>query len=226
MATAEIAMDVPGAQVNVALNGEEDSATFNPTFEYFNKNFTKLELQKQCRERGLDKIWVKKDRLIEMLLAEHNSSVRRENEGRPRTSNQPRDRNVLCELDVMKEELHKKTIEIEQLNELLQAANVTINKLNDRLSTLEERTVHIERRFTETTHSTLSSPSRFHARSSSGSQTNKPKGTLLLGDTNLTNVKATDLGKQCYVRTITGGKIDLIRRWVTEKLNWIPSRCI
>ena len=226
MPTAETAMDIPGAQINMALNCEEESAAFNPTFEYFNKNFTKLELQKECRERGLNKIWVTKDRLIEMLLAEYNSSEQGENEGRPRASYQPRDRNVLRELDVMKDELHKKTIEIEQLNELLQAANVTINKLNDRLSSLEERTEHIERRSTVTTHSSLSSPSQLHKHSSSGSQNNKPEGTLLLGDTNLTNVKATDLGKQCYVRTITGGNVDLIRCWVSEKLNWVLSRCI
>ena len=219
-------MDVPGAQANTALYGGGESSDFIPTFEYFNKNFTKTELQKQCRERGLNKIWVTKDKLIEMLLAEYNSSVPKENEGRPRTWHQPQDRNLLHELDIMEEELLKKTSEIEQLNEILQAANVTINKLNDRLSTLEERVERNERRCTETTHPSSSSTSRLPTGSTSGSQNNKPEGTLLLGDTNLTNVRATDLGRQCYVRTINGGNIDLIRCWVAEKLNWMPSRCI
>ena len=50
--------------------------------------------------------------------------------------------------------------------------------------------------------------------------------TLFLGDTNLKDVKSTDLGENCYIRTINGANIDLMRCWVTEKLNWSPSRCI
>ena len=39
-------------------------------------------------------------------------------------------------------------------------------------------------------------------------------------------MKASDLGKNCYVRTIKGGNCNLIRSWIAERLNWSPSNCI
>ena len=34
-----------------------------------------------------------------------------------------------------------------------------------------------------------------------------------------------DLGENTYIRTISGANVDLIRSWVSEKLNWKPTRC-
>ena len=54
----------------------------------------------------------------------------------------------------------------------------------------------------------------------------QPEGTLLLGDTNLSPVRASDLSDHCSVRTIKGANIDLLKCWISEKLQWVPSNCI
>ena len=50
--------------------------------------------------------------------------------------------------------------------------------------------------------------------------------TLLLGDTNLTSVRPSDVSEHCSIRTIKDGNIDLIKGWVSEKLTWTPDCCI
>ena len=60
----------------------------------------------------------------------------------------------------------------------------------------------------------------------SSSSSSPPEGTLLLGDTNLSPVRASDLGDHCSVRTIKGANIDLLKCWVSEKLQWVPRNCI
>ena len=194
MASTDIFTEnIPGAQMDMPNGGE--SSHFNPTREYFNVNFTKPELQRQCRELGLSKVWVTKDKLIDMLIAKHTSSVHKASENQAGTQGQISNRNLLNELDEMEDELRKKTTEIEQLNEFLQAANVTINKLSDRLSALEERVQRNERNAIGGPILPSLPPSQLQGESSNG----ETKGTLLLGDTNLTNLKATDLGDQCCI---------------------------
>ena len=58
------------------------------------------------------------------------------------------------------------------------------------------------------------------------SSSSQPDGTLLLGDTNLSPARASDLGDHCSVRTIKGANIDLLKCWVSERLQWVPKNCI
>ena len=60
----------------------------------------------------------------------------------------------------------------------------------------------------------------------SSSTRSQPRGTLLLGDSGLITVRASNLNDQCSVRTVKDANIDLISCWVTEKLQWIPKYCI
>ena len=53
-----------------------------------------------------------------------------------------------------------------------------------------------------------------------------PEGSLLLGDTNLSPIRRSDLHQQCFVRTIKEANIDLINCWVKEKLHLTPKACI
>ncbi|KAK3859075.1 hypothetical protein Pcinc_034774 [Petrolisthes cinctipes] len=54
-------------EATVCDNGSTPSLQ-KPTWDFLNKNFTKTELQKHCRELGFNKIWVTKEKLIEMIL--------------------------------------------------------------------------------------------------------------------------------------------------------------
>lgn len=55
---------------------------------------------------------------------------------------------------------------------------------------------------------------------------NRGKTTLFIGDTNLYNIKTTDLHKMCAIRTFRDSDTDLIKCWVEEKLSWVPEKCI
>ncbi|KAK3889701.1 hypothetical protein Pcinc_006267 [Petrolisthes cinctipes] len=52
-----------------------------PTREFLNTNFHKSDLQKRCRELGLTKVWVNKEQLIDMIMA--NTPTAEENDTRP-----------------------------------------------------------------------------------------------------------------------------------------------
>ena len=205
------------AQAILPLGNNGELSLANPSWEFLHNNFTKLELQKHCRELGLTKVYVTKDKLIDMILQKHQSS-QLSVIGDESDSSGPNSRlitKIMDEIKEIKDKLNMKTMEVEQLNEMLKAANVTINKLSDRISTLEERVV---RRDGDNPQTSASSPAN--------TSTQTADGTLLLGDTHLCDVRQSDLGKDTYIRTIKGTNMDLMRCWVSEKLNWKPARCI
>ena len=185
----------------------------NPTEEYLNENFKKTDLQKMCIDMGITKIWINKNELIRKILEKLRPAARANstNEDLGDSSNPHSPADLTSEVSDIKEELRSKTKQIEELNELLKSANVMINKLSDRITALEEKVEHQD----------LENQGDFSQRDQE-----EENRTLLLGDTNLLNVKASDLGRRCLVRTIKGGNCDLISSWVTEKLNWKPSNCV
>ena len=97
--------------------------------------------------------------------------------------------NIITEL---RERMNIRDIEIEELNELLKAANVTINKLNDRVSSLEDQ-VKLLRENSVQGKTDAVEPQESEALS----QSTLTKGTLLLGDSNLATVRASDLENGC-----------------------------
>ena len=48
----------------------------------------------------------------------------------------------------------------------------------------------------------------------------------MIGDENLSEVKPSDLGNDCYVKTIKDTTMDLTKCWVSEKLEWTPDKCV
>ena len=46
----------------------------NPTREFLHKNYKKEDLQKHCRDLGFSRVWVKKDKLIDMILENRRTS--------------------------------------------------------------------------------------------------------------------------------------------------------
>ena len=183
----------------------------NPTWDYLFNKYTKSQLQKHCRKIGINRIWVTKDKLVDLIMQKYRT---RENiEDLETHENQtldllnplnPLDK-VLVELAEIKEILAKKDDEIVELNIMLKTAHVTINKLNDRVTNLENKITH---------------------QSASAPEPRESEKTLLLGDGNLRNVRVSDLVENCSVRTIKDATMDLMKCWVNEKLDWTPSKCI
>ena len=178
----------------------------NPTRDFLLKNFTVLELRKQCRHLGVPKMWVKKEELVEMILRSTQSSSYERAADTQESDPQTMDllRSICQELDDIKGNMAKKDSEIEELNEMLKKAHVTINRLNDRITTLEDQIVH------------------------QNADTEMPteEKTLLLGDDNLNKVRVSDLKEHCSVKSIKDINMDLLRCWVNERLDIIPTKCI
>ena len=47
-----------------------------PTREFLHANYKKEDLQKHCRDLGFSRVWVNKDKLIDMILENHRISER------------------------------------------------------------------------------------------------------------------------------------------------------
>ena len=189
----------------------------NPTREFLNKNFKKTDLQKICREMGITKVWYTKDRLIDLLLEKHRTVQTSESEIIVRDQ-ELTPQETRRGMEEIRERINIRDLDIDELNELVKTANITINRLNDRVSSLEEQVKILQDicKTQQTTPATQEVPNT----------TPLLEGSLLLGDTNLSSVRRSDLHQQCSVRTIKGANIDLINCWVKEKLHMTPRACI
>ena len=108
------------------------------------------------------------------------------------------------ELENLKDNMTRKDSEIEELNEMLKNAHVTINRLNDRITRLEDK---IGQQNVETARP-------------------REERTLLLGDDNLNEIRISDLDENCSIKSIKDVNFDLMKCWVNEKLDVIPTKCI
>ena len=206
-----------------------------PTKEFLDKNFRKPDLQKRCRELGLTNIWRSKGELIDMILHHlrlQQNQTPADDIGSPVTPSEvmedimptPTPRNgtdrddqdadqpdltvISRKIKALENKLTIKDMEMELLNTEMKSAFHTIEILQQRVNELEQQC--------KKTSDHITPPIR----------TAPPNKCLLLGDTNLTHVLPSDLQNNCWVRTIHGANMDLIRCWVTEKMSKIPSECI
>ena len=189
----------------------------NPTRDFLNANYKKEDLQKQCRELGFTKVWVTKDKLIDMILEKYRSSRIVVSDSNVQ-GEQSAQQTILDVVEELRERVYSRENEIENLRELLQSAHVTINKLSDRVSSLEDQVTLL--------HGAPLNQQLDPPLQGSASSSPQPEGTLLLGDTNLSAVRASDLSSCCSIRTIKGANIDLVKCWISEKLQWVPANCI
>ena len=197
----------------------------NPTQQFLNENFTKPQLQKHCRDIGLTKIWVNKEQLVEMILEKHNATasntrsndsveeigVVRETTGPPSSL-----RGVLSDIRDIKEKLAVKDMEIDDLYEKLRKSQDIISRQQEEINHLDGEIKRLRTSRKRGDEMTENQPSDI----------GQPTGTLLLGDANLSYITSSDLNNESSIRTISEANLDLLRSWVTEKLEWIPSRCI
>ena len=144
----------------------------NPTWEFLHSNFRKAELQKHCRDIGITKVWVTKEKLIDMIIEKSRSS-RPNVSGSTAENREISPREAMKGVEELRERINIRGMEIEEFHELLKAAHVTINKLNDCLSSLEEQVKQLQN--TDTTQQPL--PTCQEALSTHS----QPQGTLLLG---------------------------------------------
>ena len=196
----------------------------NPTREFLDYNYKKTDLQKYCRDIGISRVWTTKAQLIELIMARHTSS---QSPTTPEFNHEENDlQNAMEVLQELRERDNRKDQEIEELNGHLKAAHVTINKLSDRLTSLEEQVRALQRPRDSTAGGTQHPPSLDTTAPPSGPSPRVPEGTLLFGDDNFAQIRTSDLEEKCSIRTIRGANIDLMRCWIHEKLTWTPRSCV
>ena len=110
----------------------------NPTREFFNK-FKKVELQKHCRQLGITDVWHTKQQIVDILLRKYRSQESSQEEVNGTEISLDITNKIFKELEDVKGKLATRDLEIQELNLMMKTAHVTINRLNDRISTLEER---------------------------------------------------------------------------------------
>lgn len=145
--------------------------------------------------------------------------------------------NLTKDIVTIKSKLQTKDNEIELLNGEVKTAYTVIGLLQERISELEQQNRRTnEQQDTSITveatpaHNDLESgvhrDARLHGATFNANTTAVPeeKKSLLLGDSNLQLVRTSDL-ENCSIRTIKEADVDLLRCWVSEKLNWSPTTC-
>ncbi|KAK3889699.1 hypothetical protein Pcinc_006265 [Petrolisthes cinctipes] len=116
---------------------------------------------------------------------------------------------MALDIENIKAKLHTKDLEIDLLNTEVKTAFETITALQQRVDDLEQK---------------LCPNSREQPQAPNNNPL--PPHCLLLGDINLRRVLRSDLDENCSVRTIHGSNFDLLRSWISEKLNWTPTECV
>ena len=64
----ELEEEIVVVEEGISTSTDSGPSLQNPTWQYLHENFTKIQLQKHCRELGLTKIWVLKEKLINMIM--------------------------------------------------------------------------------------------------------------------------------------------------------------
>ena len=213
--TAEVLEEIPRRSVS----GGGGPSLQNPTWNYLHNNYTKIQLQKHCRSLGLTKIWTIKENLIDMIMKQHTAQLQDSNESSTRNEEENEEeeesditlQTLTREVRKLMVEMQTKDAEIKELKEKLEATETTISLLNNRVSLLEDQELVSQAREGITRRQQPQLPST---------------KTLILGDTNLSDISSSDLSSDCSIRTVKGATIDILRCWVTERLKWIPGKCM
>ena len=180
-----------------------------PTREFLQENYTKPQLQKKCQLLGLRNIWVRKDQLIEMIVEHYNDKEPPGTSSDLQCSQQDDTSNRHMEAEVAA--VHRK---LEQLERKLEMKDGEIMELKNRLSEAEDQIKNIN--------TILQTVQRENV---SDSQ-NQNKKTLLIGDSTLYRVRASDLKETCIVRTIPEANLSLMQSWLADQLVHPLKECI
>ena len=114
-------------------------------------------------------------------------------------------------MEKINEKLDTKNMEIELLGTEVKTAYSVIGQLQKKISDLENK---------------IANTQHAHQQETTDSAPSHPERILLLGDENLTQARVSDMHKNVTIRTIKGANSDLLRCWVSERLNWTPTKCI
>lgn len=188
-------------------NEGNGSTLKNPTREYL-FSLKKVELQKHCIELGLKNIiWETKVTLVNAIMEMFTPSDNQQ------LASDSLLQSILSDIEDMKEKMKNKDLEIGELHAKLQQSEESVNQLNKRIAKLEGKLNH-----QGGDHSDLLSTLQADAEES--------KKKLLLGDSNLLEILPSDLGADTLIRTLPGANLDLLKSWVTDKLNISLNECV
>ena len=139
MAEDEVSIP-PALSVNDTDNGP---SLQNPTWDFLFNNFKKVDLQKHCLDLGLRKIWVTKDKLVDMIMAKSASLKNSSTASSPNeqeTQQIDSDgllQKIMSDIVALQEKLNEKDSELGVLHAKLENAEEEILGLQKRIILLE-----------------------------------------------------------------------------------------
>ena len=188
----------------------------NPTRDFLN-TLKKTELRNHCCELGIKGIWsCNKQQLIELLLEKCQSQSKDGNsielQEEETTEVLPTLRKLLAEIQEMKEKLAIKEVEVEDIYEQLKTSKEELRLANENIYELQEtvKTLQVNRQDLRETGSHDVNMTQYKE---------EGKATLLIGDSNLRNIRSSDLKSCCKIRTIHDANISALRSWISDQLD-------
>ena len=125
-----------------------------------------------------------------------------------------------CNLKEQKDLNKELTLKVEAIIKVNTNLEQELNQLKQKLQTYDNRV-----------NSLISKKRHTSGEESSSTETGESEikneeKTLILGDLSLSKISTRDLNKNCVVRTMSDGRMDTLKSWVTEKLNFSVKNCI
>ena len=192
----------------------------NPTSEFLNTTYTKGELQKYCSQLKLGGIWTTKDKLIEKLMLHYSGINRSPSPSRTSDNNNEIDN------------------EDRGPAEILERFERFVRETNDNFYVINNTLVEKEREITELKTKVFLAEEKIKALQEAlkrritdcdgyeDASASSAKKTLLIGDSCLKEVRATDLQDDVVVRTLPEANMELLKSWISEQLNHPLHECI
>lgn len=199
----------------------------SPSWDFLHNNYTKNELQKYCSQLQLGGIWTTKEKLVDKLMLHYS----RQNGSTPSASVESVQSSSLFPSQ-------EGESEDRDFAELFRKFENFVRETNDNFyvvnNTLVEREREIQELKTqvflaEEKIKTLQEALQRRDANTGGlgsNLTSNERKTLLIGDSCLQAIKASDLKESVIIRTLPEANMSLIKSWITEKLEHPLSECI
>ena len=193
------------------------SSLRNPTFDFLHSNYNKSELQKFGSKLKLKGIWTTKEKVIEKLMIHFSSLNRPPTSPRISTAEDSREKEnegILTDL------IERFEIFIRETNDNFYVVNNSladkereINELKTKLFLAEETIRRLQEE-------------RGNEEHDRNKEVSAEKKTLLIGDSNLQEIRNTDLQDDVIVRTLPATNVAMMGSWIEEKLSHPLKECV
>ena len=190
----------------------------NPTFEFLHSNYNKSELQKFGSKLKLKGIWATKEKVVEKLVLYFSTLNRPSSPQQRLTTEESQDKenegalsDIIERFEIFMRETNDNFY---VLNNIIAEKERDINELKTKLFLAEE------------TIKSLQEERGKKGQALDDVEDSAEKKILLIGDSNLQEIRNDDLQGNVVVRTLPDANMAMLRSWIEEKLTHPLKECV